>query len=494
MLLPNLSRENYSTTKTLLTRARRRITTSMKMRFFTDVGLILFVQLFAKLINFIYIIYLARYVGAEDFGYLNLVLSVIIIFDAVGDIGMTRFMLREASIDIERGRAFAAALLPFRLSLAAAANALVMLFFWTFDFQSIVLQLVAVIAFSLYFTALASFLEALLQSRSHFSNISFAHLCLALVQVGTGAVVIAMKGDILVIAVTFVISNIVYAGILYRGVCQLGIVVWPRRDLAVVLSAIPKAAPYALIFCLFIVSSRIELIMLGWFHSGQGLGLYSIAARMMDAAAVAPLAVGTVLSPRFIQLHDNRHSELADLYAWVFRIVLVLSVLGAILGTELGAPIMTFLLSRSFAGVDDLILILFAVYPFAAIYYLNLALLLGAGEQRPTVVLVMLLVGIQILCSLMIIPPLGAEGAALAFGLSMVIAAVVSTIFVYWKYVRKADLLYASFPAVVAVLPTAWLVFRNGREIDIERDIAGILLYCAISLLLTWRFKLRIPT
>jgi O-antigen/teichoic acid export membrane protein len=192
-------------------------------------------------------------------------------------------------------------------------------------------------------------------------------------------------------------------------------------------------------------------------------------------------------------LHDNGQSDLGDLYAWVFRIVLTLSVLGAILGAELGAPIVSLLLSRSYAGVEDLILILFAAYPFAAIYYLNLALLLGSGELRHTVVLVMLLVAIQISCSLVIIPPLGAVGAAMAFDFSMVIAAAASTVFVYWKYARNAHFFYASFPAFVAFVPAAWLVFRNGREVDVGQDVAGIALYCAICLLLMWKFKLRNP-
>ncbi|MDQ0321090.1 O-antigen/teichoic acid export membrane protein [Pararhizobium capsulatum DSM 1112] len=465
----------------------------VNLRFFANVGLLLSVQVFARALNFLYILYLAKYVGAEDFGYLNFVLSVVIIFDALADIGLGRFLLREASVDIKRGQDYAAAFLPFRLAAAAVANLAVVLLFLGFGFTTPVPQLVLVTGCGLYLTALASVLEALLQSQSRFSTIALAHLSLSVAQVGFGLSAMASGGGVISVAAVFVAANIAYVAVLYTGLRKAGIALRMRRDLALCLSVIPRALPYALVFGLFIISARVELIVLGWFHAGPELGVYGVAARMMDAAVIAPLAVGSVLAPRFIQFHREEGTQLADLYAWAFRLVLLGGFLGAVLSVEFAAPIMSILLSRSFEGVEKLIVILFAAYPFVAIYYLNLALLLGAGEQRHTVAVVLSLVTSQSLLGLSIIPVHGATGAATAFCLSSICAAVVSTAMIRRKYASNAPLLRAAAPAVLGAAPCLWLTFENGLAVDIARDGLGLLLYAAISLGLMRVLKLRNP-
>lgn len=466
----------------------------VNLRFFANVGLLLSVQVFARALNFIYIIYLAKYVGAEDFGYLNLVLSVVIIFDALGDIGLGRFLLREASADIRRGETYAAAFLPFRLASAAVANLLVVLIFLSFAFPASVIQLAMVAACGLYFTALASLLEALLQSQSRFPTIALAHLSLSVAQVGLGLAVMALQGDVRSIAAVFVAANIAYVGVLYYGLRKADVRLQLRPNLSLCLSIIPGALPYALVYGLFILSARVELIVLGWLHPGTELGLYGVAARMMDAAVIAPLAVGSVLAPRFIQLHSERGNQLGDLYAWAFRLVLIGGFLGTALSIELAAPIMSALLSRSFDGVGNLIVILFAAYPFVAVYYLNLALMLGAGEQKHTVLIVLSLVGLQALFSLAIIPIHGATGAATAFCLSSICAAMASTAMIHRKYIGKAPLLRAATPALVGAIPCFWLIFGNGLAIDIISDGVGLALYAIVVLILMRLLPLKTPT
>jgi O-antigen/teichoic acid export membrane protein len=466
----------------------------VNIRFFTNVGVLLSVQMFARALNFVYIIYLAKYVGAEDFGYLNLVLSVVIIFDALGDIGLGRFLLREASVDVERGQHYASAFIPFRLTTAAMANVAVVLIFLAFGFSTPVIALALVASCGLYFTALASLLEAVLQGRSHFPTIALAHLSLSVAQVGLGVAVIAFDGDVRATAAVFVAGNLTYVAVLYGGLQKAGIKLNIRPDFALCFSVVPGAFPYAVVYGLFIVAVRVELIVLGWFHPGPELGLYGVAARMMDAAAIAPLAVGSVLAPRFIQLHKEDGSQLADLYAWALRLVLLGGFLGAMLAVEFAAPIMSILLSRSFDGVAELIVILFAAYPFVAVYYLNLALLLGASEQKHTVIIVASLVALQAFISLAIIPAYGATGAAAAFCLSSICAAVASTAMITRKYAPGVPLLRAAMPALLGAIPCLWLTFSDGLAIDPLKDALGLFLYAAISVSTVRLLSLRTPT
>lgn len=450
------------------------------------------VQLTTRLANFLYFIFIAKHLGATEFGYLNIVLSIVTVFDVVGDIGLARFVLRKSSIDLDEARRFVEALTPLRLATAAIAYGLVVIQAWA-TYPPLVTQLTALVALGLFFTGPASIFEAVLQGRSRFAYICLAHAALTVVQIGTGLAVVMADGGVAVLAATFVLTNVAYVTVVRLGVARLGAPLAWRFDPALCRAALPQAAPYALIFGLFILSSRLEVLVLGWWHSGMELGLYGIAARMMDAALVVPLALGTVLAPNFTKYHHQSPERLAFLYARMFRLTLLFALPGAIAAVELADPVMTLLLTAKYDGVAALMQITFAAYPFAALYYLNLALLLGSERQGRNAVLIACLVAFQTLCAFVAIPSHGGLGAAAAFCVSMTVTGLASTLWVRRTYVGRAHLWRAAAPPLAGSAVLAIVVWSDGLAVGPWRDALAVLAFAACTGLLLVRLPLAGP-
>lgn len=463
----------------------------MNLKLILDSSKIFFAQIASRILSFFYILKLADYIGVTDFGYLNFVLAILVVMDAVADIGLGRFLLRQSSLSLQTGSAQVGALLPLRLLTAALAHLAVVAGFWAFGFPPLAVQLAAIVSLGLYFTGVASLLEAMVQSQSRFTYVSLAHILLTLVQVGSGLLVMAAGGSVLALSATFVLTNLVYAAVIGVGAMRLGVRPRFRLDLGLWRSVVPQAFPYAVIFGLFIVSSRVETLAVGWFDAGVGLGLFSVAARMMDASLVAPLALGSVLAPTLIRLHDAAPGELAAVYSRALRITLLLSALGMLLAVELAVPVLDLLLSRKYAGVESIVPLLFAGYPFAAVFYLNAALLLGAQRQRRTMQLIAALLAVQTLVAVSLTASFGVHGAAAAFSLSMAVAGIASTVFVRRWYAAEAQILRAAVPTAAALGSVALVAFGDAGALDPWVGAAALAAYGAVALLASLAVPLR---
>ncbi|GBU16740.1 MULTISPECIES: oligosaccharide flippase family protein [Methylobacterium] len=407
-------------------------------------------QLLARLINFGYLLVLARTLVPDAFGHLNLALSVLVIADTCADLGLSRLALREMSRDPEAASRYLSALSVLKALTAALCYAGSVAFAWFGGYPAEVTAMIALSGLGLVFTGSSMLFESALHVRQRFGFVSLAHLTLSLLQAATGFLVLGAGGGALAIAGTAILTNGAYCAIVFVGLRRAGIVLSPTVAPSFWRACLVQSAAYGAMAILSILSTRVELLVLGWFAAGADLGAYSIALKLMEAALLAPVTLGIVVAPTFARHHAGTGEELASLYLRVLRFGLLAAIPGALVAGLVVGPVTNGLVGGRYAGLEELLRVMFAAFPFAAAHCLNIGLLLGSDRQRGTLALVAGLLALQVGISATLVSQLGTDGAALAFLAINVVSGIASTLCVWRWFMRGARLGQAILPPLAA--------------------------------------------
>lgn len=194
------------------------------------------------------------------------------------------------------------------------------------------------------------------------------------------------------------------------------------------LDALPLAVAGAASLLMF----RIDVLLLQWLRDSETVGLYSAAYRPFEAALLVPVAIMAAGFPRLVRAAADGPGFRA--LVWRLAWVLLACALGAgLFGWLAGPPLISFLFGTPYAPSGELLRILVLALPQI---YLN-ALLTQAlvALRRPWLVAASMAaaLGANVALNLLLIPQLGATGAAIATVLA------------------ETTLLVASFAAMVRI-------------------------------------------
>lgn len=181
------------------------------------------------------------------------------------------------------------------------------------------------------------------------------------------------------------------------------------------------ALPFMWLGMFYLLHTRADTIMIGWWMGTAAAGTYNIASRAAEAVAYVMLAANTAVSPALAELHHaGRREQMQRAVTGSTRraFALTLPLAAAVIGW---APqLLALLFGDEFAdGAGALrilatsLTIVVATGPVATILQMTSYERLAAWSLMASVVL-------GILLNALLIPLLGLEGAALATGVSLV--------------------------------------------------------------------------
>lgn len=191
--------------------------------------------------------------------------------------------------------------------------------------------------------------------------------------------------------------------------------------------------PFMLISFMYVLNNRTSLLMLGALGSKEDVGLYNVAARGADFVAMILLVVNTVYAPIMARLYaEGKQRQLEATTGSSTRIITLVSLpvaLGFIFFGDIFLNIMgnhgDFLAARGALTILCLGQLINAATGTVAM------LLNMTKHERDTALVVGLSALGNVILNLLLIPPLGLEGAAIASTLGTIIWNVLLSYFVY---------------------------------------------------------------
>lgn len=346
----------------------------------------------------------ARLLSVREFARFAVCLALIAVLTALFDAGAQTLLTRDGAAAPERRRGLLSALTKGRLPLAAFAVAIAvpvgrLTLGETAMLASVGIALTAAVALSL---------SGLCRSDEQMRPETNARLVLALLQLVAIAAAWLFRADADRLLVLLLAANaIALIPFLRPAQRLLGGTTSEKAS-----SAVRRAAPFGLMALATIVFYRAGTLVLGAFSSARETAVFSVASNLSFALLALPNAITTGLLPRLAATHlPSEQAALARrALIWTFALTLPLALATA----GLGPVVLPLVLGRVYGAAAAPLAVLIMSVLLIAVSGIAGTLLIVRGRTRALALQVFVSLGVNLLALVLLIPALGAFGAALA--------------------------------------------------------------------------------
>lgn len=348
--------------------------------------------------SFVLMIFLPRYLGAEDFGRLYFSMSIGGLMGAVISLGIGEYLVKEVARDRTKAGSF------FTNAVALRVVA------WVISFVAVIwyvrLTIDSEVTFILVlFAGCATILGSLadlgyrvfqsferLQYRSAaivVQQVSAAALCVGLLFLGYGAIAIAAVG-VFTTAMAFGVVLMVLPRVV-RVDWRIATRAWP--------GLLRGSFPFFIAMGLSVFYYRVDVMMLSAMTNDKVVGWYGAPYRLFDTLSFFPSIVGTAVFPIMARLWQESRESYTRTAQQTLNVTIVVAVPFAVILAFCARPIISLLFGlEHFSNSIILLQLLAATLPLLYVDYFFGALLSSSDRQRysPVVAAIALVVNVSL--------------------------------------------------------------------------------------------------
>ncbi len=370
-------------------------------------------------------LWLARYLGPEQYGVYMYAVAWVGLFNAIAWFGVgenvIRSLVKNPDSDAEMlGSAFAIRLLG---SLSAGVLAVVtMACFGKSDAN--LLMLVMLMSLAIPFAETPAGIFLLFQSKLDIAlpvllqnvvRVAAAGLRIALIV--SGSSILWFGGVILVESIA--IFSVLFGLYLFRGgKISSWIFRWDS-----IRSMLIQGTPIAIAALVASLSARVDQLMLGWFADFAQVGMYSAALRFSEFWwAFAPIVMNS-LSPKYIFNVDDEVKLQANI-AKIMACMLLVSLVPVVFIVAIGKYAIPLLLGAQYAAALPVLYVHICIAILVFFDAPTSQFLLAHNRQRQMIWKSLFMLAVNAMLNLLLVSSFGALGAALATLLAYVLTIV----------------------------------------------------------------------
>jgi polysaccharide transporter, PST family len=380
----------------------------------TNIAWLTYDRLIRILLGLLVGVWIARYLGPQEFGKYSYAFAFISIFGAMTPLGLHPIVVRDIVRDPSSARDLIGNAFVLYAGFSLAVTIVICLVFVPLLNQDqITSNAIILLSGTLVIKStdlVKTWFEARIQSKFVALVESSSFIVASLLKVA----LILTGASIIDFVWTAVIEAILIAGALLWGYHTQVHKLWswtflPKRATTL----LGDSWPLMLSGLTIVIYMRIDQIMLGEMLGHSSVGIYSAAVRISEAWYFLPTTITASLYPAIavlkscnIQAYKERNQQLFSMLVW-------LAIVTAALTTLLSNYIVTITFGESYMEATNILVIHVwsAIFVFLGVASNNW--LVNEDLQKLAFVRAFLGAIINILCNLVLIPDLGATGAAL---------------------------------------------------------------------------------
>ncbi len=392
-----------------------------------NIGWLFFDKILRMGVGLLIGVWIARYLGPEQFGLLNFTAALIGLFGALAAMGLQGIVVRDIVQNPAcREDTLGSAALLQLLGGAAAYTLLLATVFYLRP-QDVLSQLVAAILGAVVllkaFEVAGYWFESQVQSRytvwvQNAAFLIFAGIKAVLILTGASLIsfVWAMLAEAFVVALAMTLTlnrfgpPLSSLRISYRRCCALLKAGWP-----LMLSSIAV-----------MIYMKIDQIMIGQMLGNDAVGIYSAAARFSEIWYFIATAVAASVLPAILEAKKNNEAQYRQRLQALFDLMTWIAIIVALPVTFFATPLVTMLFGADYSEAGGVL----AIHVWATVFvFLGVAggnWFLAENQQLISLQRTALGAAVNVLLNIVLIPMLGVVGAAWATLISYAVAAMLS--------------------------------------------------------------------
>lgn len=375
-------------------------------------------------------ILVARYLGPENFGLMNYVISYVTLFSVLAAFGLDSIEIRELSkpgavIETIMGSAFA-----IRLFFAAITILLILVTLVLFESDRFTFAMVMVYSLMLIFSALNVI-------RNYFTAIILNEYVvkteISRTLIGAGIKVLLLLNRcslawfIMASTIDFVLVG---GGYLYSYRKHGGAITAWRLNFAAAKMLIRESFPMLLSGTAVIIYQKIDAVMIRNMMDNASVGQFSVASRITELAVFVPAVIAQTVTPLLVQAHQENPGRYYEKRQQFMDIMVWSAVAMALVMSVTAAPAIRILYGAKYLSAIPALQIMAWKAVFMALFASSGQIIIIENLQRYAVMRNMVGCTVSVLLNLLLIPVWGIAGSAVATVLTMSFSGCFSHLFI----------------------------------------------------------------
>lgn len=371
-------------------------------------------QVLVFILTFFYIVYIARYFGAEGFGVISFALAFSGIISIFADLGLNTLTVRELSKNqsLESNFFGNVTFIKIVLSLITLVGSLMILNFMNYPQYTIEVVITVLLAFVL--NGITGIFNSIFQAREKivFQSIGqIVGILLLFIGVLLG---IYFRFEILGFAFLFLFSNAIV--LIYSFIICYWKFFSPKIkfnwDFSK--SALKISLPFGLTGISGMLYTNIDSVMLSFFQGNEVVGLYNAAYRLILALLFIPGIINIIIYPHMSRFHISSKNSLKLVNETYFKIMIVIGIPIGFTVTILAKKIIFLIFGFEYLGsvIALQILIWTTVFTFTGATFIRL--FEATNRQLIVAKISVICLSVNILLNLILIPKFSYVGACIS--------------------------------------------------------------------------------
>jgi len=437
-------------------------------------------QIISQVIYFVIIVYLARILGARNFGKIGFAQAVVLYFMLIGNLGLSVLGVREVARDKDKIEKYASNIISLRLALALFSFILLLGFTVLINKSAEIKYLIIFYGFSLFSSALL--VEWLFQGIERMEFIGISRVLNRIFYAASVLLVVKSSSQLLLIPYLWLGGALVAAGFLFYIFAKHFGRISLRFDLPLWKSLVTRALPMGAAFIMIQIYYNFDILMLGFMKGEEVVGWYNAAYKLIFLVlAFIPIFIN-VIFPLMSKYHKESPEKLEILISSSTRLLSTVALPLGIGGTLLARPIMGFLYGESFSpGIIGFQILIWSV----VIIYMRCTYeqsFLACDQEKRYLFGVVLGAATNIGLNIVLIPYFSLTGAAIATVISEFVFS--SYMFSYFRIVSRRKMVKYPLKPFIAAALMGFVVYYTAKFNLFFSIAMGIVSYLVFILLL----------
>ncbi|HDH7823203.1 TPA: flippase [Raoultella planticola] len=392
----------------------KKITNIFKERSITNIIWLMSDSILRLGLGFIINVWLARYLGPEQFGSFNYSFAMIAIYSAVASLGMNGVVVRElvkGDVDnsIIMGTSF---FLQVIGSISAAVFVILTVMILRPHESSLMLAVICMLPSVLFRSSdvIKYWFESTVSSKYTVISQNIAFFVSAFVKI----IIIFSDGGYYFIAVTVSLEALILSILLfYFFKKKTNLFKW-KFDYEEAKRLLNISWPLVLSGVALMLYMRIDQIMIGNIIGDAAVGIYSVAVKMVEVWYFIPVAIVSSLFPKIIKLREQSKESYDKRLQFLYDILVIIGVTLALAITFVSDYIISLLYDHHYFSASKII----KLYAWVSIFYFLSSAsgrwYINEGLQKYALTRNLAGLFIGIVLNYILIPIYGAEGSVYA--------------------------------------------------------------------------------
>lgn len=398
-------------------------------------------QIGEKIISMIFSVFVtsivARYLGTEDYGFVNYIISTVMLFTTFSTLGMEKITIKDIIEKEESEEKILGTSFYIRLIGGIVLIFISQITIYILDEKNMIAQLLGLIMGLCMIFRAYEVIEYYLQSQMKLKTISIIRFCSTILVAILRILVVIFDWGIVGFTATYLFDAIIVAMLLK---------IWYKKRKKLKFKFSLEYAKKILSKCWYVAISglmvtlymRIDQVMLGsMLDNKTENGIYSAAVRIAEIWYFVPTAIISAFQPAIVMKKKHSEEQYEKSMQRLYDIVAIVGIAFGILITLFGDIAVQILYGEEYKGATSILKISVWAGLFATLGTARSVWLVNENLQKYSLIYTSVGCVTNIVLNYFLIPKIGARGAAIATLIAQFVTNVLAL--VPFKKTRKSS-------------------------------------------------------